>query len=122
MSGSRPKSGVAYQKKGDFDLAMRDFEAAIRLEPSYPNAFANRGEIFLKQGDYARAVKDFYNTLKLSPDLGIVWNERCWMRAVTGELKGALTDCNEAIRLGRTLPPDSIRVAHPPEAVPAHGA
>jgi hypothetical protein len=48
-------------------------------------------------------VKDFDNALKLSPDLGIVWNERCWVRAVTGELQGALTDCNEAIRLEPNL-------------------
>ena len=49
--------GVAYQKKGDLDLAMKDFEAAMSLEPNYPNTFANRGEIFFKGGDYTRAVK-----------------------------------------------------------------
>ena len=31
--------------------------------------------------------------------LAIVWNERCWIRAVIGELQAALADCNEAIRL-----------------------
>jgi len=27
-----------------------------------------------------------------------VWNERCWARAISGDLDGALADCNEAIR------------------------
>ena len=28
-----------------------------------------------------------------------MWNERCWTRAIIGELQAALADCNEAIRL-----------------------
>jgi tetratricopeptide (TPR) repeat protein len=29
-----------------------------------------------------------------------LWNERCWIRAITGALHAALADCNEAIKLG----------------------
>jgi tetratricopeptide (TPR) repeat protein len=29
-----------------------------------------------------------------------LWNERCWVRAITGAADEALADCNEAIRLG----------------------
>src|ERR1022692_3642705 len=78
--------GVAYQKKGDFDRALEDFDVAINLDPDYANAFANRAEIYQKKGDYPRALKDFDEAIRLQPALKVVWNERCWTRAITGDL------------------------------------
>lgn len=92
--------GVAYQKSGEYDAAIKDFDAAINLDPNYANAFANRGEAYQKEGDYLRALKDFDEAIRLQPALSaVVWNERCWTRAIIDELQGALADCNEAIRL-----------------------
>ena len=35
---------------------------------------------------------------RLQPDAKKdVWNERCWVRAISGDLDGALADCNEAV-------------------------
>ena len=95
--------GVAYQKKGEYERAIEDFDAAIKIDPNYADAFANRAETYQKMADYPRALKDFDEAIRLQPTLGVTWNERCWTRAITGELQAALADCNEAIRLSPNL-------------------
>jgi formylglycine-generating enzyme required for sulfatase activity/lipoprotein NlpI len=98
--------GVVYQKERHYDLALKDFNAAIDIDPNYADAFANRAELYQKNGDYPSALKDFDKAIQLQPaqpTLGVVWNERCWTRAIVGELQDALTDCNEAIRLAPNL-------------------
>ncbi len=92
--------GVAYKKQADYDRALQDFNAAIFIDSNYADAFANRAEIYQQKRDYSSAVKDLDVAIRLRPDLGApLFNERCWLRAITGELQGALSDCNEAIRL-----------------------
>ena len=81
---------MAYQKKGEYDRAIEDFDAAIKIDPDYANAFANRAETYQKKGDYPRALKDFDEALRQQPTLAIVWNERCWTRAIIGELQDSV--------------------------------
>jgi len=83
--------GVAHKRKGELDLAMKDFEAAINLDPTYADPFINRAEL-------TAALKDFDEAIRLQPDAKDIWNERCWARAISGDLEGALADCNEAVR------------------------
>jgi tetratricopeptide (TPR) repeat protein len=90
---------LAYRRKGELDLAIKDFDAAINLDPRYGAAFINRAEIHELQGDHSEALKDFDQAFNLQPNTDILWNERCWTRAILGDLQGALADCNEAIRL-----------------------
>ena len=91
--------GVAYQKKTAYDQAIADFDAAIKLDPDYAHAFANRAETLQKKGDYLNAAKDFDQAIQLKPTLNALWNERCWTRAIVGELPAALDDCNTAISI-----------------------
>jgi tetratricopeptide (TPR) repeat protein len=109
--------GVAYQKKLDFDRAIENFDEAIRLNGNYAIAFANRAQTYQKKGEFELAVKDYSEVvrlqsqyeqvIRLKPQLQAEWtrtlqivqNERCWTRAVIGELQAALADCSEALRL-----------------------
>jgi len=57
-----------HKRKGELDLALKDFEAAINLDPNYADPFINRAELREKQGDQAAAVKDFDEAIRLQPD------------------------------------------------------
>ncbi len=43
-------------------------------------------------------MPDFDEVIRQHPD-GETYNNRCWTRAVLGDLQGALKDCDEALRL-----------------------
>jgi tetratricopeptide (TPR) repeat protein len=51
--------GIAYRLKGEYDRALRDYEQAIRLNPSSANPYNNRGVIYRIKGDYDRAIADY---------------------------------------------------------------
>ena len=78
--------------------AIQDFDQAIKLKPSALAHF-NRGNAHLGKGQYEQAIEDYDLAIRLKPDFAAAYDNRCWARAVTGNLKPALADCNQAIRL-----------------------
>jgi tetratricopeptide (TPR) repeat protein len=90
--------GVAYDHKGDHDRAIQDFDQAIKLKPTALAHF-NRGNAYLGKSQYDQAIDDYNQAIRLKPDFAAAYDNRCWARAVTGDLKLALADCNQAIRL-----------------------
>jgi tetratricopeptide (TPR) repeat protein len=57
----------AYQSQQQFDRALADYAAALRLDATQPNLFNSRGELRRRQGDRPGAVADFAAALKLDP-------------------------------------------------------
>ena len=43
--------GVAYYYKGDFDLAIQEFNQAIRRKPSLAVVYNNRGVVYISKGE-----------------------------------------------------------------------
>lgn len=67
-------SGSAAIDRGQFDRAIGDMDAAVKLAPRSARAFANRGIARMWQRDYALADKDFAAAETLDP------KEIVWMR------------------------------------------
>jgi hypothetical protein len=62
-------------------------------------AYYRRGRVYATKGAYALAAKDFDDAIRINPKDFETYNNRCWTRAVLGDLQAALSDCNEALRL-----------------------
>ena len=62
------KLGVACEHMLMFDQARTSFEAAIRLDPRYAEAYNNMGTLAHTQGNLPRAEKMYKMALKLKPD------------------------------------------------------
>jgi tetratricopeptide (TPR) repeat protein len=58
---------VAYDRKDQIDRAIGDYDAALRFDPTLPDVFNARGELFRRKGDRPRALADFGAALKLNP-------------------------------------------------------
>jgi tetratricopeptide (TPR) repeat protein len=61
------KTGVACEHMLMFERARTSFEAALKLDPKYAEAYNNMGTLAHSQGDLGRAEKMYKKALKLKP-------------------------------------------------------
>jgi len=74
--------------------------AADAIEPNLgEEALYKRGQELARNGDFARAIRYFDEAIRLDPRHADALNNRCWARAVVGELQAALSDCDQALLL-----------------------
>ncbi len=63
--------GEAYDELGDYDRAIKEFEAGISLNPNYFIALSNLGNVYGKKKEYAKAIGYFERALKEKPDYAV---------------------------------------------------
>jgi tetratricopeptide (TPR) repeat protein len=56
--------GAAYERKGQPDRAIEDYDQAIRLNPNYAEAFLNRGAVCNRKGQPDRAIEDLDQAIR----------------------------------------------------------
>src|SRR5262245_53761013 len=74
---------TAYQRQGQLDRAIQDYEEAIRLDPTNAIAYYNRGIAYGAKGDWDRAIQDYDQAIKHQPSdaaafrsRGLAWQEK----------------------------------------------
>jgi len=105
--GLRPDDSRAFVCRGimqgalnKLDLAVADFNHALRLNPKDIDALRNEGHAFENENDFASAASNYSILIRLQPSDFESWDGRCWARVVIGkQLDAALSDCNEALRI-----------------------
>ena len=96
--------GSAYYDKGEYDIAIADFDDGIRKGPPSGIIHHNRGNAWRDKGDYVKAIADYDEAIKLGPPSAFSWQNRGGAKRALGDLDGALADINEAIRIDPQLP------------------
>jgi uncharacterized caspase-like protein len=100
--------GYEHFKKKDFDRAIADYGEAIRLNPSFAQAYDGRGSAYRYKGDFDRAIADYSVAIRLDPSFAQAYDGRGSAYRDKGDFDRAITDLNEAIRLN----PSSARAYH----------
>jgi tetratricopeptide (TPR) repeat protein len=59
---------AAYDRKQQYDLAIADYDTALRLVPALADAFNHRGEVWRRKGDRPHALADFAAAIRLNPE------------------------------------------------------
>jgi tetratricopeptide (TPR) repeat protein len=59
--------GTSYSKKGKYNQAIKAYDKAIQINPSYKLAYYNRSVAYTKTGQYDRAINDCNKVLQLDP-------------------------------------------------------
>lgn len=90
--------GVAYRSRGDHNLAIQDYNQAIKLNSRFAQAYNNRGVAYDHKGDFDHAIQDFDQAIKLKPTALTHFNRG---NAYLGKSQydHAIDDYNHAIRL-----------------------
>lgn len=72
--------GYNSYEKGQFDLAIADYNRALVIDPTDPMVLANRANAYAAKGDFDRAIADYTKALEANPtdfkvchDLGLTY-------------------------------------------------
>ena len=60
--------GLAHAKKGEVELAIKDYTQAIALKPDYAEAYYNRGGAWLRLGEREKAKSDLATARDMGSD------------------------------------------------------
>ncbi len=77
--------GVAYERKGELDLAQREYERALRKDGKLYRARVNLGNVFLGKKEYGKAREEYLRVLELRPGDADATNNLSWAAIYSGE-------------------------------------
>jgi tetratricopeptide (TPR) repeat protein len=60
------KTGIAFHQLMQLDLAKKNYERAVKLDPRYPEAINNLGTVYYAKNSYRRAISYYKRALKYS--------------------------------------------------------
>jgi tetratricopeptide (TPR) repeat protein len=92
--------GAAYAESGQYQLALGDYNEAIRLNPNDAVSFYNRGNLYGRDlGRYQSAIDDFSEAISLKPDYPEAYANRGISYASLGRYPQAIEDFTKAVYL-----------------------
>jgi len=68
------KIGIAFHQLLLLDLARKNYERSIKLDPKYPEAINNLGTIYYSQKSYRRAIGYYKRALRYGPGSASVYS------------------------------------------------
>ena len=63
------EEGKKLQEKWNYKKASKKYERAVKIDPSYAEAYSNLGYCYRKQGLFKKAVKTYKKAISLDPNL-----------------------------------------------------
>ena len=81
------------------DPGIADLTRKIAANANDAVSRYKRGQVYASKRAYALAMQDFDAVIRLAPKDAKALNNRCWTRAVVGDLQDALSDCNLALQI-----------------------
>jgi lipoprotein NlpI len=91
--------GLEHAAKGRADSAIADYDAAIRLDPRYGDAYLARGNAWGLKNDSGRAIADFDAALNVNPKDRVALGSRAFEWTAKGDYARAIADQDAVIRL-----------------------
>lgn len=77
--------GVSYERKGELDLARRQYEMALKKDTGYFQARINLGNVYLAQKEYEKAREEYLRALESRPGDAEATNNLAWAAIGSGE-------------------------------------
>jgi tetratricopeptide (TPR) repeat protein len=97
LSEAYARRALGYSLKGQYQTAIRDYDVAIEMQPSYAIALNNRAWAYFRWGKAAVGLPDVEKSLKLAPTAAHSLDTRAHIRQSMGDPKGALHDYTKAM-------------------------
>ena len=85
---------------GQFQLVLRDYDKALRLDPKFVPGYLIWGLALNELGQHLQAAENYGQAINLSPDFTHAFIGRALARAVPGNDSEAQQDTDRAVELG----------------------
>ena len=92
----------AYMAKGLFNLALKDLNKAIDINPHLADVYFNRSRIYFNKEMYDKAISDLYKAISLSsqsPYIAYMYEGLAYVYATIGDKKNAIIYFRKAVEL-----------------------
>jgi tetratricopeptide (TPR) repeat protein len=99
MAWALNRRGEMRARDGRDALALKDFDAAVGLDPTLWRAVHNRGVSYATLGKYKQAIADFDRTIQMKKNYPNAYFNRGELLYEMGEFPAAIENYNQAIRL-----------------------
>ncbi|HEY0426879.1 MAG TPA: TonB family protein [Pyrinomonadaceae bacterium] len=93
------KRAVGYIVKGEYDLAVSDYNKVIELKPDDASTYLNRGLAFYNKKSYDLAISDYNKAIELNPKDATAYMNRGESYEKQGNLSKAASDYQKAVDL-----------------------
>ncbi len=104
-----PNLSIAYNNRGNYfvkekqyNLAIDDFTASLRIDPTRARIYANRGGVYANLKKYDLALKDYNSGLALEENYFIL-NNRGNLYKAAGKYSLAIKDYTQALKMNPML-------------------
>jgi membrane associated rhomboid family serine protease len=77
--------GAFQATRGNFDVALADFDESIRLNPKSAHAYIGRGNLWLEKRGFDQAIADFGRAIEIDPTNAQVFNDLAWLLATADQ-------------------------------------
>lgn len=91
---------LAYSLKGQYDMALPDYDHAIELDGNSAIALNNRAWAFYKIGKSQKAMRDVEKSIQLQPSSAHAHDTRAHIYQSLGNQSRAIADYERAVRFG----------------------
>ena len=91
--------GVAYEEKGDFDLAGKEYEKAIKKNREWVIPYLNLGHLYYRQDKIDQAERALREGLRVKGDHPELLNNLAWVLMEKGQLEQARALIDKAIAI-----------------------
>ena len=96
------RRALAYARSGSKDLAIKDLDKAIAMDPEYWEALNFRGELYYEKKQYDQALADQNKAMELAPDSAVLYCNRSSIYKALQQWDAALADSNKFVELAGT--------------------
>jgi len=93
--------GQYYTDNDEFDKALIDYDATLKLNPKSTLAYINRGNVYGRRGVYDQALINYSKAIELSPKASKTYLNRGNVYGLQGDIPASIVDFTKAISLER---------------------
>ena len=96
--------GACWLGKGEYDIAILDFDEARRRNPKLFDPYNNLGQCWSRKGEYDKAIANYNQAIRVAPANPLGYNNRAWVMATCPAAKHrdgakAIKDATKACEL-----------------------